>query len=300
MDYWDRYEWQGRGSPHNHGLYWMENCPGTDMEDKAARDVFARTWGFHITAINPEPTRTVPQGEGNPLSVDPLSIEMTFLRLSQIVNRCQRYKCNTTYCLRARKRTGDLARDMEGAATDIEAANVASPERECRFDFPRALRELAAIIRKEGRSYYVFEAARNDNLMNHFNPAIVLGWLANIDISPCTSLQAVITYAAKYYSKSEKKTEPYCKLADQVLPHTAHRQPLLLFSSRLINKLIAERDYLAQEISYLLLNIPLQESTRLVVAVDCRPLAQHARSYRVDEDVNETIGNYRKYLERND
>ncbi|KAF5128364.1 hypothetical protein E5D57_009303 [Metarhizium anisopliae] len=234
-DYWDRYEWQGRGSPHNHGLYWMENCPGINIEDKAARD------GFHITAINPEPTRTVPQGEGNPLSVDPLSIEMTFLRLSQIVNRCQRHKCNTTYCLRVRKRTGDLARDMEGAAVNIEAANIASPERECRFDFPRALQELAAIIRKEGRT----------------------------------------------------------KLADQVLPHTAHRQPLLSFSSRLINKLIAERDYSAQEISHLLLNIPLQEGTRMVVAVDCRPLKQQARSYLVDEDINETIGTYRKYLERN-
>ncbi|KAF5128332.1 ATP-dependent DNA helicase pif1 [Metarhizium anisopliae] len=282
-DYWDRYEWQGRGSPHNHGLYWMENCPGTDMEDEAARDVFARTWGFHITAIKPEPTRTVPQGEGNPLSVDPLSIEMTFLRLSQIVNRCQRHKCNTTYCLCARKRTGDLARDMEGAAADIEAANVASPERVCRFDFPRALRELAAIIRKEGRSYYVFEVARNDNLMNHFNPAVILGWLANVDISPCTSLQAVITYAAKYCSKSEKKTEPYCKLAGQVLPHPAHLQPLLSFSSRLMNKLIAEGDYSAQEISHLLLNIPLQEGTRMMVAVD--------------PSVGATCT---KYLERND
>ncbi|KAG7403319.1 ATP-dependent DNA helicase pif1 [Fusarium oxysporum f. sp. rapae] len=299
-DYWDRYEWQGRGSPHNHGLYWMDNCPGADMEDEAARDVFARIWGFHVTAINPEPSRTMPQGEGNPLSVDPLSIEMTFLRLSQIVNRCQRHKCNTTYCLRVRKRTGDLARDMEGAAADIEAANVANPERECRFDFPRALRELAAVIRKEGRSYYVFEAARNDSLMNNFNPAIILGWLANIDISPCTSLQAVITYAAKYCSKSEKKTESFARLADQVLPHTSHVQPLLSFSSRLMNKLIAERDYSAQEISHLLLNIPLQEGTRMVVTVDCRPLERQARSYRVDGDVNEAIGSYRKYLERKD
>ncbi|KAM4062456.1 PIF1-like helicase [Hirsutella rhossiliensis] len=240
-DYWDRYEWQGRGSPHNHGLYWMENCPVTDMRDETARDLFARTWGFHITAINPEPNRTMPQGEGNPLSVDPLGVEMTFLRLSQIVNRCQRHRCNTAYCLRVRKRSGDLANDMQGAAADIEAANVADPERECRFNFPRALRELAAVIRKEGKSYYIFEAARNDSLMNHFNPAIILGWLANIDISPCTSLQAVITYAAKYCSKSEKKTEPYCKLADQ-------------------------------------------EGTRMVVYVDCRPLEQHARSYRVDED----------------
>ncbi|EXU95902.1 AAA ATPase, helitron and PIF1-like helicase domain protein [Metarhizium robertsii] len=232
-DYWDRYEWQGRGSPHNHGLYWMKESPAADMEDEAARDIFARTWGFHITAVNPEPRRTVPQGEGNPLSVDPLGVEMTFLRLSQIVNRCQRHRCNTT---------------------------------------------------KEGKSYYIFEAARNDNLINHFNPAIILGWLANIDISPCTSLQAVITYAAKYCSKSEKKTEPYCKLADQVLPHTAHLQPLLSFSSRLMNKLIAERDYSAQEISHLLLNIPLQEGTRMVVYVDCRPLEQHVRSYRVDDD----------------
>ncbi|TWU71531.1 hypothetical protein ED733_000738 [Metarhizium rileyi] len=299
-DYWDRYEWQGRGSPHNHDLYWVENCPGVDMGDEAARDVFARTWGFHITAINPEPTRTVPQGEGNPLSADPLSIEMSFLRLSQIVNRCQRHRCNTTYCLRVRKTTGELARDMEGAAADIGAANAANPERECRFNFPRALRELATVIRKEGKSYYVFEAARNDNLMNYFNPAIVLGWLANIDISPCTSLQAVIMYAAKYCSKSEKKTEPYCMLADQVLPHTAHLQPLLSFSSRLMNKLIAERDYSAQEIFHLLLNIPLQEGTRMVVSVDCRPWEQHVRSYRVDEDVNETIGSYRKYLERSD
>lgn len=54
-DYWDRYEWQGRGSPHNHGLYWMKESPAADTGDEAARDIFARTWGFHITAVNPEP-----------------------------------------------------------------------------------------------------------------------------------------------------------------------------------------------------------------------------------------------------
>ncbi|EXU94986.1 PIF1-like helicase [Metarhizium robertsii] len=253
-DYWDRYEWQGRGSPHNHGLYWMEDCPGVDMGDEAARGVFARTWGFHITAINPEPSRTMPQGEGNPLSVDPLSTEMTFLRLSQIVNRCQRHKCNTTYCLRVRKRTGDLARDMEGAAADIEAANAANPERECRFDFPCGYHVCCEVLLLEVTSNY--------------HSGVNIG-------------------------------QAFGSLDYQVLPHTTHLQPLLSFSSRLMNKLIAERDYSAQEISHLLLNIPLQEGTRMVVSVDCRPLEQHARSYRVDEDVNETVGSYRKYLERN-
>ncbi|KJZ69841.1 hypothetical protein HIM_10769 [Hirsutella minnesotensis 3608] len=247
MDYWDRYEWQGRGSPHNHGLYWMENGPVADMRDEAARDLFARTWGFHITAINPEPSRTMPQGEGNPLSVDPLGMQHRVL------------------LARPKEKWGPGER-YGRAAADIEAANVADPERECRFNFPRALRELAAVIRKEGKSYYIFEAARNDSLMNHFNPAIILGWLANIDISPCTSLQAVITYAAKYCSKSEKKTEPYCKLG-----FAAYSTP----------------------------PTPV-EGTRMVVYVDCRPLEQHARSYRVDEDVSEAVGSYRKYLQRND
>lgn len=160
-----------------------------------------------------------------------------------------------------RKRTGNLARDMEGAATDIKAANITNPKREYYFNFPYALQKLAIIIRKEGRLYYVFKAAQNNNLINHFNPAIILGWLANINISPCTSLQAVITYTTKYYSKSKKKTKPYYKLSDQVLPHIAYLQPLLSFSSRLINKLITKRDYSAQEISHLLLNIPLQEGT---------------------------------------
>lgn len=36
-----------------------------------------------------------------------------------------------------------------------------------------------------------------------------------------------------------------------------------------------------------------------MVTVDCRPLEQQARSYLIDEDVNKTIGTYKKYLERN-
>ena len=37
-DYWYRYEWQGRGSSHNHGLYWFKNGPPPEVataEDQA-------------------------------------------------------------------------------------------------------------------------------------------------------------------------------------------------------------------------------------------------------------------------
>ena len=41
-DYWTRYEWQKRGSPHSHGLYWMEGAPLADMDNEDARREFAR------------------------------------------------------------------------------------------------------------------------------------------------------------------------------------------------------------------------------------------------------------------
>lgn len=33
-DSWDRYEWQARGSPHSHGLYWANGAPIPDMDSE--------------------------------------------------------------------------------------------------------------------------------------------------------------------------------------------------------------------------------------------------------------------------
>ena len=155
-----------------------------------------------------------PAGEGDPLAVQPLTRQPDFQWLSEVVNRVQRHRCNSTYCLRKEKNpvTGNVTADTEA---------------ECRFFFPRSHRECAGLVRREGTSYHVFEATHNDDLMNQFNPTLLLGWLANIDISPCTSLQAVINYAAKYCSKAEKKSQSYLELAASVLPAISHRQPLV-------------------------------------------------------------------------
>jgi ATP-dependent DNA helicase PIF1 len=56
-----------------------------------------------------------------------------------------------------------------------------------------------------------------------------------------------------------------------VLPFVNNRAPLLSFVSKMLNKLIRERDWSAQEVSYILLRLPVQESSRQVVNLDCRP-----------------------------
>ncbi|RKK12576.1 hypothetical protein BFJ66_g18286, partial [Fusarium oxysporum f. sp. cepae] len=86
----------------------------------------------------------------------------------------------------------------------------------------------------------------------------------------------------------------------QILPYVSHQNPLLSFASRLMNKLLTERDFSGQEICHVLLNCELQEGTRVIRAVDCRPYEQQGRSLRLqgDHDDAEVVGIYEKYLSR--
>jgi ATP-dependent DNA helicase PIF1 len=95
--------------------------------------------------------------------------------------------------------------------------------------------------------------------------------MANTDIQQPTSLHAVLSYIGNYVSKPEKSSLSYTELQSQVLPYINDRAPLLSFVSKMLNKLIGERDWSAQEVSYLLLRIPVQDSSWGVVSLDCRP-----------------------------
>jgi ATP-dependent DNA helicase PIF1 len=82
-----------------------------------------------------------------------------------------------------------------------------------------------------------------------------MGWMANTDIQPPTSLYAVLSYIGKYVSKPEKSLASYIELQAQILPYINNWTPLLSFVSKMLNKLIGERNWLAQEVSYILLQL---------------------------------------------
>jgi len=86
VEHWDRLEWQGRGSPHSHGLYWFLGAHLPDMSSEESRETFAKFWGIHVHALNPETNRQMPVGEANPLRAIPgLEDEPTFLLLSMVI-----------------------------------------------------------------------------------------------------------------------------------------------------------------------------------------------------------------------
>ena len=52
-DYWNRYEFQSRGSSHNHGFIWCRGGPELDLSDEASRKEFADYWGVYVSAVLP-------------------------------------------------------------------------------------------------------------------------------------------------------------------------------------------------------------------------------------------------------
>ena len=98
-----------------------------------------------------------------------------------------------------------------------------------------------------------------------------MGWMANTDIQPPTSLEAVLSYIAKYVSKPEKSSDLYLEMQARILPYVNDQAPLLSFVFKMLNKVIAERDWSAQEVSHILLQLPVQSSSWAAVSLDCRP-----------------------------
>ena len=70
-------------------------------------------------------------------------------------------------------------------------------------------------------------------------------------------------------SKPEKLSTSYIELQTQILPYLNNQAPLLSFVSKILNKLIGEHDWSVQEVSHILLQLPVQKSSRTLVSLDC-------------------------------
>jgi ATP-dependent DNA helicase PIF1 len=101
------------------------------------------------------------------------------------------------------------------------------------------------VIKEINKKSWLFAPIRNVIDLNQAAPVITMSWLANADIQPPTTLIAVLKYIRKYVSKPEKSSTSYTELQAKILLHTSDRAPLLSFVSKILNKLISERDWLA-------------------------------------------------------
>ena len=74
------------------------------------------------------------------------------------------------------------------------------------FWLPQTLQLHTAIVTKEGQEPTLL-TARNDGMVNSFNPVQLSAWRANVDMQYTLSRRKVIEYCTKYVTKSEPRSQ---------------------------------------------------------------------------------------------
>ena len=191
-----RFEWQHRGSPHVHGVAWLPNAPDVEQLVKSTDNIesvkeeIIQYANKVVTTINPAVAPDGSDVDNAPLPVtQPHICNKSYLDvgdhhedLSQLISTCQRHaRCSEAYCLRTRH--GKQA---------------------CRFGYPKQLQPETAIITEDEPTLLT---ARNDGMINSFNPIQLSAWRANVDMQFIVSRRRVIDYCTKYITKSEPRSE---------------------------------------------------------------------------------------------
>ena len=278
-DYWMRFEWQHRGSPHVHGVAWLESAPNVStilaqIKETTTADGEAST-GATSQAPNsadrqPEhellefvdrivyTTNPAILADGSNVADAPLpktnphicskpysEIEDYQQDLSDLIATCQRHtRCSAAYCLR-----------------------TSHGVQKCRFGYPKPLQPQTSLMLgdKENDSEDqepVLLTARNDGLINSFNPVQLSAWRANVDMQYCVSRRKVIEYVTKYATKTEPRSLPLREVYANIVRSLREESTSLKAVQKLLINSVGDRDYSSQETCHLLLQLPMIRSSR--------------------------------------
>ena len=256
-DYWMRFEWQHRGSPHVHGVAWLPNAPDVEQLLRSADDSISQEVIQYanrvVTTINPAVAADGSDINDAPGPVtDPhicnkryCDVEDRADDLSQLIATCQRHtRCSEAYCLRTRH-----------------------GKQECRFGYPKPLQPETTILTDPEPTLLT---ARNDGMLNSFNPVQLSAWRANVDMQYIVSRNRVINYCTKYVTKSEPRSETLKDTFTRIVRGLKEGNQSLKAVQKLLIHSVGDRDYSAQETCHILLQLPMFKASRdfIVLSLD--------------------------------
>ena len=256
-DYWLRFEWQHRGSPHVHGLAWLPHTPDVENLGDSANNTLEEDIIRHadqlVSTINPA---VLPDGsniiDAPAPKVDPHICNKAYgdiqdfnSDLADLVVTCQRHtRCSASYCLRTKH-----------------------GKQECRFGYPKLLQPHTAIITEDEPTLIT---ARNDGMINSFNPVQLSAWRANVDMQYIVSRHRVLQYCSKYVIKSEPRSQSLKEIFTTIVRSLREGNTSLKAVQKLLINTVGERDYSAQETCHLLLQLPMFKTSRdfIILSLD--------------------------------
>ena len=168
--------------------------------------------------------------------------------LIELLNHFQHHtRCTFSYCQRKIKETDELT---------------------CCFHFSWSEQSLSEVSCKMNSHHHVYLLAWNDALLNSYNITMIMRWMININFSSCMNQTTMMNYLIKYCFKIEKKSELFKSLLQFIMLRISERVFLLSLVTKLMNKLIVERDWFAQEMCHHILQRDLWNFSQVMQNLD--------------------------------
>ncbi|KAE8745030.1 hypothetical protein FOCC_FOCC008342 [Frankliniella occidentalis] len=244
VDHWYRIEYQHRGSPHVHGLLWLEDAPNVlNLSEKTQEEVQNIVTYFDNLICTEHPNIDQAPALVHPCRVELEEVVNLRKDLAELLNKVQRHSCKKGYCQSNSNKNGP---------------------NKCRFNFPKALIDNS-YLKIDNDKDIQFCSRRNDEHLNKFNPYIILNWRANMDIAPVLSKDALISYLAKYVSKSEPKSKTLDEVLNDVVNSNNKSSKSVI--QKLYIRSCSQRDYSAQKVGHFVMGEKYVSASRAFVTV---------------------------------
>ena len=244
-NFWFRIEFQHRGSPHMHGLFWLKDAP--DMHKLKDTDVdkiksVVEYFNILISTWHPNPNETYDYHPSFYRYSDVLNKDADYNHLLRAV---QMHTCRNNYCMRKERGSNRFV---------------------CRFKYPKDICHESTISFLDGVPEFV--PKRNSTNLNAHNPSVLSVWRANIDCQAVTSTRAVLNYIAKYASKSESKSSSLMDFFTNAIQSTKPGDNMKQVVQKILLKMCAERDYSAQEIFWVVMGWPFYKTSKQFTVIN--------------------------------
>ena len=265
-EYVIRIEFQARGSPHAHTLFWIKDAPKLGYSDDTDVKSFIDNY---VSCSLPETDKQLRD------LVESLQVH----RHSQSCRRkagCRfKYPKPPSPCtLISREPQDNCQQQIDFAVkiltavkqvlqnkdlpVDVTLDDVLTAAHVTLEDYTKAL-----CISKSGDSIILKRDPTEQNV-NCYSPTVLKTWLANMDIQYVINAYACVMYIASYVLKAEKGMGELLKQAAKELQQGNTRQQL----SKLGSVFLTNREVSAQEAVYRVLSMPLRKCSRTTIFIN--------------------------------
>ncbi|XP_071476043.1 uncharacterized protein [Diadema antillarum] len=272
IDYFYRIEFQQRGSPHTHCLFWVETAPYLGIDkDETVIDFVDKYISCNIPC----------EDEDEELYEIVKNVQLHSKKHSKSCKK-KGTACRFNFPRPASVKTFVVNPKVNPEVTD-EAQDILSTVKnsscmEGKYDNARQLFEALGMSQKEFEDAYNSVATKEDIVMrrdpkdiwvNQYNPFLLRAWNANMDLQYITNEYACVVYVVSYMSKAEREMGLLLKNAESEMKEG--NEDARKSMREIGHVYMQNREVSAQESVYRVCSLRLKECSRKVEFIPVGP-----------------------------